>query len=176
MNNSLGILLAEDDQNDVLLLQRAFERAKIQNPLFVARDGEEAMNFLSGCGHFSNRTEYPLPSLALFDLKMPKVSGFELLKWLRAQPALSCLPVVVFSSSNDPHDIEEAYRQAPTRLWSSLRAMRAARNCHGTSKGSGYNSMSRRWCRRQDWRSRKNFIRRGLFRELCFKKATLLKS
>jgi CheY-like chemotaxis protein len=110
MNKSLGILLAEDDQNDILLLQRAFERAEIQNPLFVARDGEEAINYLSGSAHFSNRIEYPLPSLALFDLKMPKVSGFEVLKWLRSQPPLSSLPVVVFSSSNDPHDIEEAYR------------------------------------------------------------------
>lgn len=110
MNHSLGILLVEDDQNDVLLLKSAFKRAEIQNPLFVARDGEEAMNYLSGSGHFSNRVEYPLPSLAIFDLKMPKVSGFDVLKWLRAQPALSCLPVVVFSTSNDPHDIEQAYR------------------------------------------------------------------
>ena|SRR5712671_4671352 len=110
MNKSLGILLAEDDENDVLLLKRAFEAAEIQNPLFIARDGEEAINYLAGVGHFSNRTEYPLPSLALLDLKMPKRSGMEVLQWLRAQPVLNCLPVVIFSSSQHRHDIERAYR------------------------------------------------------------------
>ena len=110
MNKSLGILLAEDDENDVLLLKRAFEKAEIQNPLFVSRDGQEAIDYLAGAGNFSNRTEYPFPALVLLDLKMPKRSGFEVLEWLRSQPVLHCLPVVVFSTSPHQHDIERAYR------------------------------------------------------------------
>ena len=110
MNNSLGILLAEDDENDVLLLKRAFETAEIQNPIFVTRDGQEAMDYLAGVGNFSNRTEYPFPALVLLDLKMPRRSGLEVLQWLRAQPILHCLPVVIFSSSPHEHDIERAYR------------------------------------------------------------------
>jgi len=110
MNKCLGILLAEDDENDVLLLKRAFEKAEIQNPLFVSRDGQEAIDYLAGAGNFSNRTEYPFPALVLLDLKMPKRSGFEVLEWLRAQPVLQCLPVVVFSSSPHQRDIERAYR------------------------------------------------------------------
>src|SRR5438445_8502073 len=110
MNNSLGILLAEDDENDVLLLKRAFAAAEIRNPLFVARDGQEVIDYLAGAGNFANRTEYPIPSLVLLDLKMPKRSGMDVLQWLRAQPVLRCLPVVIFSSSPHRHDIERAYR------------------------------------------------------------------
>ena len=97
MNSSLGILLAEDDDNDVLLLKRAFDAAEIQNPLFVAHDGREAIDYLSGAGKFSNRTEFPIPSLVILDLKMPIRSGMEVLQWIRSQPVLRCLPVIIFS-------------------------------------------------------------------------------
>ena len=110
MKNTLGILLAEDDDNDILLLQRAFSTAEIQNPLFVARDGQEAIDYLAGTGNFANRVEYPLPFLILLDLKMPKRSGMEVLQWLRSQPVLRCLPVIIFSSSAHRHDVERAYR------------------------------------------------------------------
>ena len=110
MNSSLGILLAEDDDNDVLLLKRAFETAEIQNPLYVAHDGREAIDYLAGAGKFSNRIEFPLPSLVILDLKMPIRSGMEVLQWIRSQPVLRCLPVIIFSSSAHRNDVESAYR------------------------------------------------------------------
>jgi CheY-like chemotaxis protein len=110
MNASLGILLAEDNDDDVFLLKRAFQSAEIQNPLYVAHDGQEAIDYLSGVGNFANRTEYPLPSLVILDLKMPKRTGMEVLQWVRSQPVLHCLPVIMLSSSTHRHDIERAYR------------------------------------------------------------------
>jgi len=75
--------LAEDREDDILLIRRAFEKAGILNPLFIVRDGEKAMSYLEGKDRFSNREQFPLPGLLLLDLKMPKVDGFEVLSWLR---------------------------------------------------------------------------------------------
>src|SRR6476660_4981631 len=93
------ILLVEDRADDILLVQKAFAKGDINNPLVVVRDGEEAMAYLTGEGRFSNRAEYPLPDLILLDLKMPRVDGFELVKWIRRQPGFANIPVVVLTSS-----------------------------------------------------------------------------
>ena len=103
------ILLAEDDVNDVLLVQRAFQKSSIANPLQVVRDGEEAVAYLSGNLQYADRDRYPLPVLLLMDLKMPRRSGLEVLVWLRQQPGLKRLPVVVLTSSNQSPDINRAY-------------------------------------------------------------------
>ena len=104
------ILLAEDDPNDVILFQRALERASLSAGwLNVVRDGEEAISYLSGQGSFADRGRYPLPSLLLLDLKMPRKSGLEVLSWLRKQPSLRCLIVVILTSSNNSEDIRLAY-------------------------------------------------------------------
>ena len=103
------ILLAEDDPNDVLLIQRAFEKTNIANPIQVVRDGEEAVAYLSGEGQFADRDRHPLPLLLLMDLKMPRKSGLEVLEWVRRQPGLKRLPVVVLTSSNQSPDINRAY-------------------------------------------------------------------
>ena len=103
------ILLAEDDENDVLLVQRAFQKSNIANPLHVVRDGEEAVAYLSGELHYADRDRYPLPVMLLMDLKMPRRSGLEVLAWLRQQPGLKRLPVVVLTSSNQSPDINRAY-------------------------------------------------------------------
>ena len=92
------MLLVEDDPNDILLIQRAFAKACLVNPLKVVRDGEEALNYLSGSGEFADRGRYPLPSLILLDLKLPRKSGLEILQWLRQQPALKHIPVIVLTS------------------------------------------------------------------------------
>jgi CheY-like chemotaxis protein len=94
----------------VFLLRRAFEDAKIQNPLYVARDGQEVIDWLAGAAKFSDRAKYPVPCLLILDLKMPRKSGIDVLEWRRRQPILNCLPVLVFSSSAHPYDIEKAYR------------------------------------------------------------------
>lgn len=103
------ILLAEDDPNDVLLIQRAFTKAGLKDWLKIVRDGEQAIDYLSGKGVYSNRDKYPLPYLLLLDLKMPGTDGFEVLHWLRGEPDMRRLLVVVLTSSNLQADVDRAY-------------------------------------------------------------------
>jgi CheY-like chemotaxis protein len=103
------ILLAEDDPNDVLLIQRAFQRTHVANPVQVVRDGEEALAYLSGQSPFADRDRHPLPVLMLMDLKMPRKTGLEVLEWVRQQPRLKRLPIIVLTSSNQGMDINRAY-------------------------------------------------------------------
>lgn len=108
MNVAAAILLAEDREDDIVLIQRAFQKGGIRNPLFVVRDGEEAINYLTGVFPFSDRERFPIPALLLLDLKMPRMDGFEVLAWLGTQPDFKDLPVVVLSSSPDDSDIQKA--------------------------------------------------------------------
>ena len=85
MNTQSIFLLVEDNEDDVFFMQRAFQQAGVHNPLHVVRNGEEAIEYLSGQNGFSDRQEHPLPDLIFLDLKMPGVNGFEVLKWMRAQ-------------------------------------------------------------------------------------------
>jgi CheY-like chemotaxis protein len=101
------LLLAEDDENDVFFLQRAL--AKVENPLKVVHDGQEVIDYLSGSEKFSDRSQFPLPYLLILDLKMPRKTGMDVLEWLREQPDLHILPVLVLSSSAHRTDIERAY-------------------------------------------------------------------
>ena len=104
------ILLAEDDPNDVILLQRAMDRASLSaGSLKVVRDGEEAISYLCGRGIYADRQLYPLPALLLLDLKMPRKSGLEVLSWLRKHTQLRFLTVVFLTSSNSSEDIRLAY-------------------------------------------------------------------
>ena len=104
------ILLAEDREDDIVLIRKSFARAYITNPLQVVRDGEETIAYLEGEGKFANRDEYPLPDLLLLDLKMPRKDGFEVLIWLRKHPSLRSLPVVVLTSSENMRDVNTAYQ------------------------------------------------------------------
>ena len=103
------ILLAEDDPNDVLLLRRAFRLAGLPEPEQVVSDGEEAVAYLDGAGEYADRERHPLPGLLLLDLKLPRRSGFEVLEWVRGDPRVSALPIVVLTSSRQPGDVERAY-------------------------------------------------------------------
>ena len=105
----LVILVVEDREDDVLLIKRAFQQAGIKNPVCFLRDGEDAKAYLEGKGKYCQRDEYPLPDLILLDLKMPKVDGFELLEWIRAQPTLRGLRIVVLTSSEEIYDVNKAY-------------------------------------------------------------------
>ena len=108
--SSLGtILVVEDNPTEMLLLKRAWQRASVPNPLQWVLDGAEAISYLNGEGKWANRHEYPLPVLVLLDLKLPLVSGFDVLQWVRNQPGLNTLRVVMFSSSDEPRDINRAY-------------------------------------------------------------------
>src|SRR5579883_2562317 len=95
------VLLAEDDENDVFFLERAFKQAQVLNPIHRVRDGEDAIDYLRGEGPYCDREKHPLPQLMLLDLKMPRKNGFEVIMWVREQPCLKRLPIVVLTSSKE---------------------------------------------------------------------------
>ncbi len=101
------VLYAEDDDNDVFLLQRAFQKANLPD-LKVVHDGQQAVDYLSASER--DPVKCPVPSLVLLDINMPFLSGLEVLAWMRKQPAVADLPVLVFTSSSQEKDIELAYR------------------------------------------------------------------
>src|SRR5947207_15233949 len=103
--NGTTILHVEDDPNDVLLIARAFRKAEVPVQIQVVNDGEQAVHYLSGTDAFAQREQFPLPALVLLDLKLPRKSGIEVLEWLRAQPGLKRIPVIMLTSSRQPMDI-----------------------------------------------------------------------
>lgn len=109
MLNDKIILLVEDDPNDVLLIQRAFQKAGLHNSLKVVRNGDQAIEYLSGENSYADRDRFPSPFLVLLDLKMPGTDGFEVLAWTRNSPSLKRLLVVVLTSSNLQADVDKAY-------------------------------------------------------------------
>jgi len=109
--NSGPILQVEDDENDVLFLQLAFKNLQLPNPLFVAKDGQQAIDYLSGVGAYADRTRFPLPCLILLDLKMPRKTGIDVLRWVRANPELRHLIIVIFSASGSQFDVDRAFRE-----------------------------------------------------------------
>jgi CheY-like chemotaxis protein len=110
MSNDITVLLAEDDDADVYLLQRAFKDAGVTNPLQVTHDGQECIDYLEEAMRLAMRGDsVRIPCLLLLDLKMPRLTGLDVLRWRREQPILRTLPVIVFSSSGNQQDIEMAY-------------------------------------------------------------------
>jgi CheY-like chemotaxis protein len=99
------ILIADDDPDDIFLLQRAFSKAGVNANLQFVSDGEEVIRYLRS----SDQQKHPTPDLMLLDIKMPRIDGFSVLKWLRTQPGLKRLLVIVLSSSDSRLDINRAY-------------------------------------------------------------------
>jgi len=109
MNDPI-VLLVEDNPNDELLTIRALRRDNIANNIVVVRDGQEALDWLFGTGAHAGRDVSVLPQVMLLDLKLPKVSGLEVLERVRADDRLKALPVVILTSSAMDRDIVEGYR------------------------------------------------------------------
>jgi CheY-like chemotaxis protein len=105
-----AFLIVEDNEEDVVLLKRAFEKCGLANPIQVVKNGVEAMAYLAGGGRYRNRAEFPLPKLILLDLKLPGIDGFEVLEWIRKQPEFSSIRVVVLTSSTLMSDVNKAYQ------------------------------------------------------------------
>ncbi|HKQ86180.1 MAG TPA: response regulator [Candidatus Acidoferrales bacterium] len=103
------ILLIEDNPDDEALTLRALQKNNIKNEVVIARDGAEALDYLFGTGTHARRDTRVMPHVILLDLKLPKVSGFEVLKALRSDPRTKLLPVVILTSSNEERDRIEGY-------------------------------------------------------------------
>lgn len=110
MTRKSVILLVEDDPNDELLTLRALRKTGVEADFAVAHDGGEALQYLHGNPPAESSDVPAQPSLVLLDLKLPQVDGLEVLRTIRSDPRTTLLPVVVLSSSDEPRDVEEAYR------------------------------------------------------------------
>jgi len=105
----VDILLVEDNPSDVELTLRALKKAKLANPIHVASDGEEALEFIFATGAYADRDPKQTPKVVLLDLKLPKISGLEILEKLRQDERTKPLPVVVLTSSREAPDVQRAY-------------------------------------------------------------------
>ena len=124
------ILLCEDNEDDVMLFRRALKAARLSNTLQVARDGEIAIDYLTGSGSFVDREEFPLPILVFVDLKMPRLSGFDVVEWMREHQEFDAICIIVLSSSSVDKDVNKAYAAGAngylvkppreTDLWAAL--------------------------------------------------------
>lgn len=109
MTEDSAILVVEDNEDDVFLMRRALASAGVGNPTFIVDTGAKAVDYLSGVAPYSDRGKYPLPAIVFLDLKLPLISGHEVLAWIRAQPHLEGLVVVVLTSSNEASDVRRCY-------------------------------------------------------------------
>lgn len=103
------ILLVEDNEDDVFVFKRVLQKAAIDNPLQIATNGQKAIDYLGGIAQHGNRELSPLPFLVFLDLKLPYLSGFEVLRWIRSRPELNSILVIVLTSSPEEKDHERAY-------------------------------------------------------------------
>ncbi len=109
MNLGHTILLVEDDRDDVFIFRRALETARIGNPVEVVTSGQEAVDYLSHEGKYEDSEKYPLPFVIFLDLKLPYLDGFEVLSWIKQQPRLKSIVVVVLTGSDETRDHQKAY-------------------------------------------------------------------
>lgn len=105
---SQTILLVEDDENDRFFTKLAADKAGLAGSLQIAEDGAEAIDYLSGQGRFADRALHPMPALILLDLKLPRVMGIDVLKWIRNQPLMDTIVVIILSASDQRSDIQMA--------------------------------------------------------------------
>ncbi len=103
------IIYVEDEESDALLLKISFERIGVVDAFKLVPDGEQAIAYLAGKGNYANRELFPLPCLVLLDLNLPRKSGFEVLQWRRQDKVARTIPFIVFTSSSQPRDIQQAY-------------------------------------------------------------------
>ena len=106
--NGRAVLLVEDDPSDVLFIRRAWKQAGHAVPLMLVEDGEKAVAYLSGAGSYGDRKKFPFPGFVLLDLKIPLLSGLDVLAWIRKNPGMKDLPVAVLTSSEEPRDVARA--------------------------------------------------------------------
>ena len=109
-NNTVEILLVEDNPRDVDLTLRAMKKRNLANKVHVVRDGQAALDYVFGEGEYAGRDVNHAPKVVLLDLKLPKVDGLEVLRRMKADERTKVIPVVVLTSSSQEHDLIESYR------------------------------------------------------------------
>ena len=109
MEKLANILLVEDNKMDIALTLDAFREARLANKIHVARNGEEALQYLFGEGEFADRIRYPLPNIILLDLKMPGIDGLEVLKRVKSTPEIKRIPIIILTSSKEEGDRAMSY-------------------------------------------------------------------
>ena len=106
----LPILLVEDWEDDIESLKLVFKRIHLANPVMVVRDGVGAIDYLQGKGLFSQRDRFPLPGVLLLDMKLPRLGGFEVLRWLEHRPQFNGLLKIVLSGQREVWEVNRAYK------------------------------------------------------------------
>jgi len=132
MNTQQTILLVDDSENDLILMRAAFKKAGCPILLQELRNGEEAINYLKGERQFCDRKQFPLPAVMLLDLNMPMQNGFDVLAWVRSQPGLKRLAVIILTSSIRSEDVERAFDLGANSFLvkpSTLEALTAMMGC-----------------------------------------------
>jgi CheY-like chemotaxis protein len=110
MNSELRILIGEDNDDEAFLLQRALLKAGVSNPTHICRHGQEVIDYLRALPPYSDRAIFPFPRMLILDLKMPGLSGLDVLRWIRRHPECTVIPTLILTSSAEESDVVEAYR------------------------------------------------------------------
>jgi CheY-like chemotaxis protein len=110
LNRNPTILIAEDDPNYAVLLERALREKVRTSPIHILTNGREIVAYIQGTGKYQDRTSFPFPSVLFLDLEMPRMSGFEVLRWMHDRPDCRVIPTLVLSVSAGDADIEKAYQ------------------------------------------------------------------
>ena len=105
-----AILVVEDNEEDAMVVLNALRNAGVKNSVHTVSDGDLAVAYLRGDGAFADRRRFPLPGILLLDLKMPRVSGFEVMQWLQTQPQFKKLLIIILSGHNELREVQQAYK------------------------------------------------------------------
>lgn len=124
-NGKIRVLVAEDDPHDLKLLQLAIAQDSAYAEFNFVGDGEQALAYLKGEGEFAKRKAHPFPELLVLDLKMPRLTGLEVLEWVRKHEECGHMPVLFLSGSGLPEDVEEAYKLGANAYFTKPRSVAA---------------------------------------------------
>jgi CheY-like chemotaxis protein len=109
-----NVLIVEDDEDDIFAMKMACQRSGIPHSLQFVMDGKSAVDYLAGNGPYADRLTHPMPDVIFLDVKLPKLNGHQVLEWIRSQPALNSLPVVMVTGSMESSDVNRAYQLGVT--------------------------------------------------------------
>jgi CheY-like chemotaxis protein len=114
------ILMVEDEPQDAILVQRQLAHSGLKHDLRIVESGQEAIDYLSGTGQYSDRQAFPEPCLLILDLKLPGIDGFDLVEWVRKNPDTRELPIIIYSGSISAEDAQRAYALGANAYFAKL--------------------------------------------------------